>query len=91
MHKVQYKTNDKGDCFLKCRCGRWCKSDNTGRWAFCHRCGKGIKRPVKCINHLDFFAKSIGDEIKLSNDIDCNIFASWKVGGQEFYIYGIES
>ncbi len=44
---------------------------------------------MNCINYLDFFQSVINQKIKLSNGRDATIFASWKVGGQDFYIYGI--
>ncbi len=41
------------------------------------------------INHNDFFHEVGTGKIVLSNDRDANVFASWKVGGQDFYVYGI--
>ena len=43
---------------------------------------------MKLIDHRKFFAFVVEDAIKLTNDRDADIFASWKVGGQDFYIYG---
>lgn len=42
----------------------------------------------KLIDHLEFFKLTLDGSIKLCNDQDGDIFASWKVGGQDFYIYG---
>ena len=43
------------------------------------------------ISHTRFFQEFLDGTIKLSNDRNANIFASWKVGGQDFYIYGIRN
>ena len=43
---------------------------------------------MKLIDHRKFFAFVVEDAIKLTNDQDADVFASWKVGGQDFYIYG---
>ena len=40
------------------------------------------------IDHMEFFKLTLNGSIKLCNDRDGDIFASWKVGGQDFYIYG---
>lgn len=44
----------------------------------------------KLVNHFDFFRRVLDGTVKLANDMDADCFASWKVGGQDFYIYGIE-
>ena len=44
----------------------------------------------KLVNHLDFFRGVLDGTIKLANDRDGDCFASWKVGGQDFYAYGME-
>ena len=46
----------------------------------------GAKREV--INFLAFFSLVLNGGIKLSNTQDATVIASWKVGGQDFYIYG---
>ncbi len=49
--------------------------------------------PIKLktqISHKKFFQRVLDTEISLSNDRDATCFCSWKVGGQDFYIYGIE-
>ena len=48
-------------------------------------------RPVRqLVNHLDFFRRVLDGTMKLANDQDADCFASWKVGGQDFYVYGTE-
>ena len=42
------------------------------------------------VNHLDFFRRVLDGTMKLANDQDADCFASWKVGGQDFYVYGTE-
>ena len=42
----------------------------------------------KLIDHMEFFKLTLDGSIKLCNDQGGDIFASWKVGGQDFYIYG---
>jgi len=44
----------------------------------------------KLIHHDEFFKLYLDGKIKLSNDRDGDIFSSWKVGGQDFYIYGVK-
>jgi len=43
----------------------------------------------KSFDHRDFFRQVSSGKIRLSNQDDANAFASWKVGGQDFTIYGI--
>lgn len=43
---------------------------------------------MRLIDHMKFFAFVTEGAIKLTNDRDGDIFSSWKVGGQDFYIYG---
>lgn len=40
------------------------------------------------INHKEFFRFVLNGIIELSNEAESNVFTSWKVGGQDFYIYG---
>lgn len=39
------------------------------------------------IDHLVLMSRVLSKEAELANDQDANVFASWKVGGQDFYIY----
>ena len=48
-----------------------------------------MKSEKKLISHADFFELFLVDKIKLTNNRDADIFSSWKVGGQDFYIYGV--
>lgn len=41
------------------------------------------------VDHMQFFGDVLSGKIKLSNQDDANVFASWKVGGQDFYVYGV--
>ena len=41
------------------------------------------------IHHYKFFGFVLRKRIELSNDEDADVFASWKVGGQDFYVYGV--
>lgn len=43
---------------------------------------------MRLIDHMKFFAFVTEGAIKLTNDRDGDVFSSWKVGGQDFYIYG---
>ena len=47
-----------------------------------------MQRPL--IHHLVFFRGVLEGTIQLANDQDADCFASWKVGGQDFYVYGIK-
>lgn len=42
----------------------------------------------KLIDYLKFFDLVLRGEIKLTNDKLANVWASWKVDGQDFYVYG---
>jgi hypothetical protein len=42
---------------------------------------------MKLLNHVDFFYKILDKKYKFSNEKDADIFCSWKVGEQDFYIY----
>lgn len=46
----------------------------------------GYRKPA-LINHLDLFRRVLNGSLKLSNDRDAGYFGSWKVGGQDFYVY----
>jgi len=45
----------------------------------------------KLMKYVEFFEAVLGGNIKLSNEAEADVFASWKVGGQDFYIYGINT
>ena len=63
----------------------------AGGAAFPCRAPSGCSAPRrKLVNHLDFFRRVLDGTMKLANDRDADCFASWKVGGQDFYVYGIE-
>lgn len=47
----------------------------------------GFDKP-KLLTYTEFFNEVISNNIKLTNQEDANVFASWKVGGQDFYVYG---
>lgn len=42
------------------------------------------------INTEEFFKQVVENKIALSNDREADVFTSWKVGGQDFYAYGIK-
>ena len=44
-------------------------------------------RPKALMSHLKIFRGVLDGGYKLTNDEDGTVFASWKVGGQDFYIY----
>lgn len=39
------------------------------------------------MHHLDIFQGVLNGNMKLCNDRDATHLASWKVGGQDFYVY----
>jgi len=41
------------------------------------------------VDHMQFFGDVLSGKIKLSNQDDANVLTSWKVGGQDFYAYGV--
>ena len=51
---------------------------------------KYSKSKLRSLDHLEFFKMVLDKTIKLSNDQDATCFTSWKVGGQDFYVYGVE-
>jgi hypothetical protein len=52
---------------------------------------KQIRRSnMELINYKEFFKYVLKGIIKLSDAQRANTFASWKVDGQDFYIYGIK-
>ena len=48
-----------------------------------------LARRANLINHMEFFQDVVSGNIKLSNDSIGDTFTSWKVGGQDFYAYGL--
>ena len=48
-----------------------------------------LARRAELVGHLEFFQKVVDGSIRLSNDSIGNVFTSWKVGGQDFYAYGL--
>ena len=42
---------------------------------------------MKLINHKEVFKGVLDGTLKLTNDKDATMFAAWKSGGQDFYVY----